>query len=62
MIMRTSVITSYYKPHKGSLTGAINACLVITGAFKATSGERLYQELRLEWLKYKRWRRKLCSF
>ena len=39
-----------------------NACLVITGVFKSTSKERLYQELGLESLKDKRRRRKLCFF
>ena len=32
-----------------------NACLVITGAFKGTSRERLCQELGLELLKDRRW-------
>ena len=39
-----------------------NACLVITGAFKGTSRERLYQELGLESLKDRRWHRKMCFF
>ena len=44
------------KPHKGSFIEKIerlqyNACLVITGAFKGISRERLYQELGLESLK-----------
>ena len=39
-----------------------NACLVITGAFKGTPRERLYQELGLESLKDRRWHRKLCFF
>ena len=57
----------YEKPHKGSLIEKIeqvqdNACLVITGAFKGTSRERLYQELRLESLKDTRWHGKLWLF
>ena len=39
-----------------------NACLVIAGAFKGTSRERLYQELGLESLKDRRWHRKMCFF
>ena len=55
----------YDKPHKGSFIEKIervqyNACLVITGAFKGTSRERLNQELGLESLKDRRWHRKLC--
>ena len=57
----------YDKPHKGSFIEKIervqyNACLVITGAFKGTSRERLYQELGLESLKDRRWHWKLCLF
>ena len=37
-----------------------NICLKITGAFKGTSRERLYQGLRLESLKDRRWHQKLC--
>ena len=39
-----------------------SACLVITGAFKGTSRERLYQELGLESLKDRRWHRKMWFF
>ena len=51
----------YDKPHKGSFIEKIerveySACLVITGAFKGTSRERLYEELGLESLKDRRWR------
>ena len=57
----------YDKPHKGSFIEKLervqyNACLVITGAFKGTSRERLYQELGLELLKGRRCHRKLCFF
>ena len=57
----------YDKTHKGSFIEKIervqyNASLVITGAFKGTSRERLYQELGLESLKDRRWRRKMCCF
>ena len=49
----------YDKPHKGSYIEKIeqvqcNACVVITGAFKITERERLYQELGLELLKDRR--------
>ena len=55
----------YDKPQKGSFIKKIervqySACLGITGAFKGTSRERLYQELGLESLKDRRWHRKLC--
>ena len=55
----------YDKPRKGSFIEKIervlfNACLVITGAFKGTSRELLYQELGLDSLKDRRWHRKLC--
>ena len=48
----------YDKPHKDSFIEKIervqyHACLVITGAFKGTSIELLYQELGLESLKQK---------
>ena len=57
----------YDKPHKGSFIEKLervqyNACLVITGAFKGTSRERLYQELGLESLKDRRWYQKMCGF
>ena len=57
----------YDRPDKGSFIKKTervqcNACLVITGAFKDTSRERLYQELELESLKYRRWHRELCFF
>ena len=56
----------YDKPHKGSFIEKIervqyNACLVITGAFKGTSRECLYQELGLESLKARRCHRN-CVF
>ena len=57
----------YDKPHKDSFIEKLervqyNACLVITGAFKGTSRERLCQELGLESLKGRRCHRKLCFF
>ena len=57
----------YDKTHKGSFIEKTervqcNACLVITGAFKGTSRQRLHQELGLESLKDRRWHRKLCFF
>ena len=54
----------YDKPHKIFFMEKIervqyNVCFVITGAFKGTSRERLYQKLGLESLKDRRWHRKL---
>ena len=39
-----------------------NATLVITGAIKGTSQTKLYKELGLESLKFRRWFRQLCTF
>ena len=39
-----------------------NACLAKAGTIRGTSSEKLYQELRLESLKSRRWFRKLCYF
>ena len=39
-----------------------NACLTITGAIRGNSREKIYQELGLESLQYRRWYRKLCYF
>ena len=39
-----------------------NAALAITSAITCTSREKLYQELRLESLRKRRWYRKLCYF
>ena len=39
-----------------------NAAIAITGAIRGSSREKLYQELRLESLKQRRWFRKLCYF
>ena len=36
--------------------------LSITGAIRGTSTEKIYQELRLEYVKSKRWFRKFCNF
>ena len=57
----------YDKPHKAFFMEKIervqyNVCFVITGAFKGTSRERLYQKLGLESLKGRRCHRKLCFF
>ena len=57
----------YDKLHKDSFIEKIervqfSACLVITGAYKGTSREYLYQDLGLESLKHRRWHRKLCFF
>ena len=58
---------TYDKSHKDSFIEKIervqfSACLVITGAYKGTSREYLYQDLGLESLKHRRWHRKLCFF
>ena len=39
-----------------------NATLAITGAIKATAQTKLYKELGLESLKFRRWFRRLCTF
>ena len=39
-----------------------NACLVLTGAIRGTSKEKIYQKLGLESLQIRRWYRKLCLF
>ena len=39
-----------------------NAAIAITGAIRGTSSEKLFQELGLEYLKSRRWVRKLCLF
>ena len=57
----------YYKPLNESLKRKIkmvqyNAALIITGAFKGTSHDKIYQELGLESLADRRWTRKLIFF
>ena len=37
-----------------------NAALAITGAIRGTSKEKLYQELGFEFLKERRWLKRLC--
>ena len=39
-----------------------NVCLALTGTIRGTSKEKLYQELGLESLQFRRWYRKLCLF
>ena len=39
-----------------------NAALALTGAIRASSSEKLYQELGLESLQLRRWYKKLCCF
>ena len=39
-----------------------NIALIITGAFKGTSRDKIYQELGLETLADRRWTRKLIFF
>ena len=39
-----------------------NTCLVLAGAIRGSSGEKLYHELSLEYLQHRRWYRKLCLF
>ena len=57
----------YDKPLNESLKRKIemvqyNAALIITGAFKGTSRDKIYQELGLESLADRRWTRKLIFF
>ena len=57
----------YDKPHNEKFTDTLesiqyNAALAITGAIKRTSKEKLYNELGLEYLKDRRWMRRLCLF
>ena len=57
----------YDQPNNESLCHQIesvqyNASLAITGAIKGTSRLKLYSEIGLEPLKFKRWFRKLCTF
>ena len=57
----------YGKLHKGSYIEKIewvqyNACVVITGTFKGTAREHLYQGFGLESLNGRRWHRKLYFF
>ena len=57
----------YDLPNKESLNQKIeriqyNAALAITGAIKGTYQKRLYNQLGLESLKFRRWFRKLCTF
>ena len=39
-----------------------NGALATTGAIKGTSQTKLYKELGLESLKFRRWFRRLCTF
>ena len=39
-----------------------NAALAITGAIRGTSQIKLYKELGLESLRFRRWFRQLCTF
>ena len=39
-----------------------NATLTVTGTIRASTREKLYQEIGLETLQQKRWYRKLCCF
>ena len=55
----------YDQPNNASLSEKVEsvqyyAALAITGAIKGTSKEKLYQELRLESSKYRRWLRRMC--
>ena len=57
----------YDKPHNEKFTDTVesfqyNVALAITGAIKGTSKEKLYNELGLEYLKDRRWMRRLCLF
>ena len=55
----------YDKPHNEKFADTLesiqyNAALAITGAIKGTSKKKLYNELGLEYLKDRRWMRRLC--
>ena len=39
-----------------------NACLALSGAFRGSSREKMYQELGLESLQRRRWYKKRCLF
>ena len=57
----------YDKPHNEKFTDTAesiqyNAALAIAGTIKGTSKEKLYNELRLLYLKDRRWMRRLCLF
>ena len=57
----------YDKPNNKTLTNKTekaeyDAALVITGSIRGTSWEKLYAELGLESLKFRRWFRKLACF
>ena len=59
--------TIYDQPNKESLNRKTeriqyNAALAITSAIKGTYQSKLYNELGLESLKYRRWFRKMCTF
>ena len=55
------------KPYSKKFTDTLesiqdNTALAMTGAIKGTSKEKLYNELDLEYLKGRRWMRRLCLF
>ena len=57
----------YNQPNNESFSQQIesvqyNPSLTITGAIKGTSQIKLYNEIGLESLTFRRWFRKLCSF
>ena len=57
----------YDKPHNENFTDTLksiqyNAALAITAAIKGTSKEKLHNELGVEYLKDRRWMRRLCPF
>ena len=52
----------YDKPDNMNICNKINAALASTGAIRASSKEKLYQELGFEYLRSRRRLRKLCLF
>ena len=57
----------YDKTHSEKFTDTLeliqyNAALAIIGAIKETCKEKLYNEIGLEYLKGRRWMRRLCLF
>ena len=55
-ILYDQAFNNYFQDRLESIQ--YKACLVITGAIRGTSREKLYQELDLELLKLRRWYRK----
>ena len=57
----TRLIMKVFVP-KSKVYSTMLPLLYITGAIKATAQTKLYKELGLESLKFRRWFRRLCTF